>query len=414
MVKTLQKKFIVTAMIAVTVLLAVLLGAINAANVVSASGQTSELLDMLSRQEDFGPAPHWEQAGEPEREPGNFFRRPLNENDRMTALTFSVRFDAEEQLLGANLDRIAGYTEEEAEALGRQALAAGKETGRIGDLKYKIVEPAEGFRTVVFLDVSAQRYDLLRVAALSALVGVAAWLAMLALVALLSRRAIRPIAENMERQRRFVTDAGHELKTPVAIILANLDAMELMGGESKYSRNIRAQAGRLSGLTRNLLTLARADEAGKSAAFAPVSLSELTQESWEMFREPAALKKLDCRADIAPEVTVSASRDQLGQLLSILLDNAVKYCPEGGSLSLSLRKEDKAVLRVRNSLGGEKPDTDRLFDRFYRADSSRSQKTGGYGIGLSAAQAIVRQHKGSITAAVEGDEIVFTVRLPLG
>ena len=412
MVKTLQKKFIVTAMIAITVLLAVLLGAINLFNAISNSRQTDELLQSLAMQEGFGPTLPPDQEEGFGRRGGFFqFQEPTAEDRRMAALYFVVRLNSEGQVQHVDLRNIASVDEETAESLAMQAAAEGKDFGRIGQLKYQRVEPADDTVSFVFLDVSQQQSNVLRVAVLSALGGLSAWLLMLVLVMLLSRRAIRPIAENMARQRQFVTDAGHELKTPLAIILANLDAMELMGGESKYSRNIRAQAKRLSGLTQNLLTLARADESVGPLDTAEFSLSALTRENWEMFREPAALKKLDFQAEIAPEVNITANRAQIAQLLSILLDNAVKYCPEGGSLQLSLRQEDKAVLQVRNSTDGEKVPVDRIFDRFYRPDSSRSQKTGGYGIGLSAAQAIVHLHKGSITAAYEGDVIVFTVKL---
>ena len=417
MIRTLQKKFIVTAMIAVTVLLLVLLGAINVANALSSSRESDQLLELVAAQEDFGPAPPERPEGEndPRREPigqerqGLFLRVP-DEDDRMTALSFSVRFDAAGELESVDLQRIASITEEEAVSLAREALASGQSKGRLGDCKYKIVEPAQDCRTVVFLDVGIRRFELLRVAALSALLGLLAWIVMLALVTALSRRAIRPIAENIERQRQFVTDAGHELKTPLSIILANLDAMELRGGESKYSRNIRGQATRLSTLMQNLLTLARVDESAALPDAAPLSLSELCRESAEMFHAPAELRGVTLTAEIAEGVTVSGSRPMLQQLLSTLLDNAVKYCSEGGSILLRLRQEDRAVLRVSNSVGEERPDITRLFDRFYRSDSSRSQK-GGFGIGLSAALAIVRQHKGEIEAHYEGDEIVFIVKL---
>ena len=374
MTKTLQRKFIVTAMIAVTVLLLVLLGAINVFNVISSFRQSDELLEMLSRQEDFGPVPPLMGTGE--NGPHGFFQRRLNENDRMAALTFSVRFQGEE-LESVNTERIASLTAEEAEALGREALASGKTEGRLGERLFRIVQPAPERKTVVFLDVSSQRYDLLRVAALSALIGTFTWLAMLALVTALSRQAIRPIAENMERQRRFVTDAGHE---------------------------------RLSMLMQNLLTLARLDENTPPPDRSTLSLSELTKEAAEIFRTPAELKKLRLETEIGEKVEVLGNRQQLQQLLSTLLDNAVKYCPEGGVIRVKLRQEDRAVLAIANTVGEERPPLDRLFDRFYRADGARSQK-GGFGIGLSAAQAIVRQQKGEIGAAYQGDEIVFTVKL---
>ena len=409
MIRMLQKKFIITAMIAVTVLLLVLLGAINGANAYSASRQSAELLDMLASLEGSAPVRPFERqdgAGEPR----GLFRRVPDENDRMAALTFTVRFGADETLESVNLERIASLDEAQAEALGREALAAGGSSGRLGTLRYRIVEPAPGRKSVVFLDVRGERYELGRVAALSGLLGLLAWIAMLALVTALSRRAIRPIAENIERQRQFVTDAGHELKTPLAIILANLDAMELRAGESKYSRNIRGQTARLSTLMQNLLTLARLDENSALPDAAPLSLSELTRENVEIFRAPAELRQLALHAEIDEGVTLTGSRTLLQQLLSTLLDNAVKYCPEGGDITVRLRKEDRAVLRVANTVGEERPDLDRLFDRFYRSDSSRNQK-GGFGIGLSAAAAIVRQHRGEIAAHYEGDTIVFTAKL---
>ena len=413
MIRTLQKKFVVTAMIAVTVLLLTVLGLINGVNALSQSRQSQRLLTSLAMQEGFGPAPRPEEGpfpGGPREDRGGFFQEPLTEDSRMAALYFAVRLDAEDRVLDVDLRRIASVTEEEAAALALQTLS-GRGYGRLGSYRFQIVEPAEGFHTVLFLDVSQQLRAVRRIAALSALAGLLAWCAMLVLVRALSRRTIRPIAENMQRQRQFVTDAGHELKTPLAIIQANVDAMELTGGESKYSRNIRSQTVRLSGLMQNLLTLARMDESSAPPDVEELSLSQLTAEQLESFRAPAELRQLGLEADIQEGVTVLASRQQMAQLLSTLLDNAVKYCAEGGRIALSLRREDRAVLRLRNTVGDEDVDVERLFDRFYRADSARSQKSGGYGIGLSAAQAIVRLHKGELSAARDGVDIVFTVQL---
>lgn len=417
MIRTLQRKFTVTAMIAVTVLLVMLLGGINLFNALSVSRDSDELLLQLSSWEDFGPAPDFDSGMEPdfgrrEQPRDGFFGRSPNENDRISALTFSVRFDSEGTLLGVNLDNIASLTEEEAEALGREALESGETEGRIGARKFRVVNPAPDCRTVVFLDTSREQHELLRIGAFSALGGLAAWLAMLVLVRFLSRLAIRPVAENMQRQRQFVTDAGHELKTPLAIIQANTEALELTSGESKYSKNIRVQVARLTDLTRNLLSLARFDENSAAPVLGELDLSALAAESLESFRAPAEQRSLRLTADIVPGVTVQGDREQMKQLLSILLDNAVKYCAPDGEIALTLRREDRAVLRLANTVAEQSADPARLFDRFYRADASRSRETGGYGIGLSAAQAIVRLHKGSIEAAYEGDAMVFTVRLP--
>ena len=410
MIKTLQRKFIVTAMIAVSVLLLALLGAINIFSAVSSAADSQRLLGQLASFEDFGPAIRPEL---PEDQEKGVFRRSPDENDRMSALTFSVRFDGEDQLRSLSLDRIATVDETQAEALARQALESGRNEGRLENYRYRIVQPAPDSRTVVFLDVSGQQRSLLRLAVLSLLGGALAWSAMLLLVTLLSRRAIRPIAENMQRQRQFVTDAGHELKTPLAIILANTEALELRQGESKYSKNIRAQVQRLTELTRNLLTLARADEAEGPTMDGTVELSRLCAEQAEMFRAPAELRGLRLSADLAPEVSVRGDAGQLGQLLSILLDNAVKYCAEGGEIRLSLTGGERPVLQVSNSIGGQNIDTRRIFDRFYREDESRSRQTGGFGIGLSAAQAIARAHKAELDARCEDGRIFFSLRFPV-
>ena len=410
MIRTLQKKFTVTAMIAVTALLVLLLGGINLFNVLSVTRDGGELLQLLSAQEDFGPVPRDEFLRA--REDG-VFRRSPDAGDRMSALTFTVRFDGEGNCVGKDLSRIADLGEEEALALAGQALDSGQSSGRIGNLRFRIVQPAPEFRTVVFLDLSRQAHELLRVGALSGLGGLAAWLAMLILVRALSRRAIRPIAENMERQRRFVTDAGHELKTPLAIIRANTEAMELVGGENKYSRNIKDQVTRLTDLTANLLTLARFDEGAALADRQELDLAALLRELWDSFLAPMELKRLQTTLKLPERLPLMGSPGQLRQLGSILLDNAVKYCPEGGTISLCLSREEKrAELSLANTVSERVEDPQRLFDRFYRADSSRSRETGGNGIGLSAARAIVQAHKGTIRAAYEGEQIVFTVSLP--
>ena len=277
MIRTLQKKFVITAMIAVTVLLLVVLGALNVFNTVSNIRQAEFLLDDLGRQAVFFPrtdgqalpppaasgAPEPALAaqappgtGEPEasdrRRRHGFLDEPMDDNMRMSALYFVADLDGQGHVIGTDISHIASVTEEEAASLAL-GLDVSRTIGTSGSYRYKVFPRPEGGYRIVFLDSGTRRNAVMRVALLSLLLGSVSWLLMLALVIALSRRAIRPIAENMERQRQFVTDAGHELKTPVAIILANVDAMEMRGGENKYSRNIRSQAGRLGELMKNLL-----------------------------------------------------------------------------------------------------------------------------------------------------------------
>ena len=236
---------------------------------------------------------------------------------------------------------------------------------------------------------------------------------MLLFVILLSKKAILPIAENIEKQKQFVTDAGHEIKTPLAIIMANTDAMELHNGENKWSRNIREQTVRLNGLMQNLLALAKMDEGAVKLPSSDILLSSLLEEILPAFYEPAALKEIIIEENIQPNIIMHGNRDSMSRLITILLDNAVKYTSKQGNIIIYLeRKEGVITLSIKNTCDMlPEVDPEKLFDRFYRGDSARTQKSGGYGIGLSAARAIAESQKGSITASYEENQIIFTVEL---
>ena len=420
MIRIIQRRFIFTAMTAVTVLLAVLIGTLNAANAGITVRQMNRRLQMLADNErklmrnmgrDGEQAEDFPAGQEPK--PGNFWNPPIDEDTAMSLRFFVVHIDADGGVLYTDISRISSVTAKEAQAYAQKAADKEKKTGYMGDFKYLSVTAEDGVTAFLFLDISGQAHTMLVVGILSAGVAVICWLGMLLLVVLLSRRAIRPIAQNMERQKQFVTDAGHELKTPLAIILTNLDAMELINGENKWSKNIRMQAKRLNGLMQNLLTLAKMDEAGAEVPMSDLVISQLAAETLQPFLEPAAWKGIRVESDIEPDVLLFANQEYMQRLLSILLDNAVKYANQNGWIAVSLHKSEKAViLQVKNTCA-QLPEAaaDKLFDRFYRGDSARTQKNGGYGIGLSAARALVEAQKGKISAKYEnGDTVVFTAR----
>ncbi|NBJ02137.1 sensor histidine kinase [Lachnospiraceae bacterium] len=415
MQKTLQKKFVITAMAAISVLLLILLGAINGLNF----WQTDRLLETLTRQAAAAPRsepgmlPFPDMSGK--REPGDFFSPPVTEDHAMSARYFCVWFDREGSVARTDIGRISSVSGEEAKEYAEKIYEQGKESGRLNRFEYRRM-PARDRQgeLLLFLDTSAQRYALLLVLALSAGIGILCWFGMLLLVILLSNKAILPIARNLEKQKQFVTDAGHEIKTPLAIIMANTEAMELCGGETKWSRNIKAQTARLGGLMQNLLVLARLDEGVGELPASDFSMSRLLEEALPTFCESAALKNVMIEAKIGQGIELHSNRENLLRLVSILLDNAVKYVPKGGEIAVTLKRQGReTLLQVENDceeLPVDEPK--KLFDRFYRGDSARTQKSGGYGIGLSAAQAIVENCKGEIRAEYRGDSrIVFTVRI---
>lgn len=434
MTKTLQRKFVVTSMIAVTVLLALLLGLLNGFNAWSNARQSERLTEVLLRQQSQGgpgeglppdgpregdAPPALPEGRRDERELEDlmgrrgFLQEALTENDTRAALFFTVFLSADGEA-EVDLGRTASVTEAEAAEMAQSLAEAGKTSGRRGSYRYASEQAADGGTVYVFLDVSAGTRSVLRVALLSLLLGLAAWGLMLLLVILLSKKAIRPIAENMEKQRHFVTDAGHEIKTPLAIIQANAEALELHEGENKYTKNIREQVGRLSGLMQDLLTLARADGQA-SLHVEAVDLSAAAEQTLQGFQTPMELRGLRADSELAPELSVSGDRTLLTRLISILADNAVKYAAENSLIRFRLFKAEKQVCFQAANRCDALPDCapEQLFDRFYRADAARTQKQGGYGIGLSAARAIAEAHKGSIAAAYgEDGTITFTVKLP--
>lgn len=429
MIRTLQKRFIITAMAAITVLLVVLLGTINALNIWRVNNETDNTLSILMKNEGLGlPGPHMLPEGEehegvsgigdeggkpgPEPERHNIFNPAISEDMAMAARFFMVRLNQEGEVVYTDISRISSVDEAAAQEYALKAAESGNMEGTMDNFEYRIADSENGQgRVVIFLNVSNNRRTILAVLFISIGIGCAGWLLMLLLVVGLSKRAIRPIAVNMEKQKQFVTDAGHEIKTPLAIILANTDAMELHNGESKWSRNIRTQTERLSGLMKNLLALSRMDEGNVMTAMTELDISGLVQETADTFKEPAALKHIQIITSIKGDLKLHANREQMVQLVSVLLDNAVKYSPENDSIELVLDgSQREIVLKCRNACHAL-PDVpaDRLFDRFYRGDTARTQKSGGYGIGLSVARAIVEAHKGTIKAVYEKeDHITFT------
>lgn len=411
MIKILQRKFIFAAMIAVSVLLLALLGTINISNIIMTSNQTNDTLNDLLQGEiqQFNPPP-----ANPNNKPfGNDPKYFPNRNQ--SAVFFVVRVNNSNEIVQIDTSRIITLTEDEAESIALQVIEKQNDNGKISGFKYS--STSDGIVNVfVFLDVSYQTYSVLTVLFLSVFIGLICWALMLVLIIFLSKKAIRPIAANIERQKQFVTDAGHEIKTPLAIILANTDALELHNGENKWSKNIRAQTIRLSGLMQNLLTLAKIDESKIDATKETFSFNEVIEQTSYMFQEMLSPKNLVFQKYYSDETKITANKELITRLVSILLDNAVKYARRNSTIRIELFHDERTITLVVINQCDNLPDCtpEKLFDRFYRGDSARTQKSGGYGIGLSAALSIVELHKGNIKAQYDNDNtIIFTTEFKI-
>lgn len=396
-------------MLAVGILLAVLLGAINVGNVLLSERQSRQTLNMLLNEELRLPPPR-------EERPRDFLGPRADANTKMSAVYFTVRLGEDNTIIGVNTERIADISDDEAKSICSAAAEQNKTEGKIRNFLFRAAENrADGGFIYLFLDTTMQQRSVLRVAFFSVTVGVLCFAAMLLLVILISKKAIRPIAENIERQKQFVTDAGHEIKTPLAIILANTEAMELYLGENKWLKNIREQTVRLDGLMQNLLTLAKADENKAVSGTEDFSFSSEISEAAEAFSEPMRQKELRLSCQIEPDVSLRASREQIRRLLFVLLDNAVKYSPPRGEILISCRRDGgKVDFTVQNQCE-RLPDCppEKLFDRFFRGDAARTHESGGYGIGLSIAKTVAESHGGAVRAAYfPPNQISFTATFP--
>lgn len=418
MIKKLRNKFIFTAMTAVTILLVFLLGAINIINLIITHNESERMLERCFIDEirkSDNPPPIFPPINDDKKH--FFFNEPITEDNALSARFFSVKLSSDGKVIFTDTERISSVTAEQAQSYAETVIAKNRGSGRFKSFMY-LVSEQENETTAFFLDISKENRSTANIFAISLLIGLFCWAATFLLVVILSRAAINPVAENIEKQRQFVTNAGHELKTPLAIILSNTEALEITGasGKSKYTQNIKKQTLRLNELMKNLLTLSRADEDGLKISAAKENISQLIINSAELFKEPAEQRSIAFDENIGENIYADVSREMFTQLISILLDNAVKYSVAESVINISLEKIGKnAVISVENTCEAL-PDCppERLFERFYRSDSARNQKSGGSGIGLSAARAIAEAHNGKITALYKnGNRLSFTVSLPI-
>lgn len=234
-----------------------------------------------------------------------------------------------------------------------------------------------------------------------------------ALILLFSRRAIAPYARNIAAQKQFITNASHELKTPLTAISTSADVLDMEYPDDEWIQNIQSQAAKLSKLITSLVTLSRLDEENPLPDKSEFSLSDAVWEIVEPFASLAQAKGLHYSQQIDDNTSVVGDRTSIQQMASILLDNAVKYTQSGGEIRLYVTKTGrKADLSVYNTYpDAQSVDVTRLFDRFYRADQSHSGKIGGAGIGLSIAKATAEAHGGTIRAERKKNGFLFHVRL---
>lgn len=411
MLRKLRRRLILSSLFAILLALCLLLAALNISNHMLVNQRLDRTLERLAQSEPRAPFPELFPREDPmERMFGECLPSP--EVQYMTRF-FKVVCDGEGNVLEVYTDFIASVSEEEAQEYAAVVLRRSRTSGYYGDYRY-LVQREDGQSQVIFLNATNElqfQQTLLFVSA-----AVAAGMLLLIFILLLpfSKRALAPYLRNIQRQKQFITDASHELKTPITSISTSAAVLAIEDGENEWLQNIQRQTTRLSRLVQDLVTLSRLDEDSPLPEKQDFSLSGALWEAAEPFERMAQAKGLHYSQKIENDLRFRGDKALIQQLFSILLDNALRYTEADGWIRLELsRKHRSCCIQISNSCRLENTrDLERLFDRFYRLDSSRSSHTGGSGVGLSIAKSIVEAHGGRISVqSRDGKSILFQVLL---
>ena len=490
MLKKLHRKFIAIAMLSVSIVLIAIVGTINIANYIS----TNEALDArlkliagnggtfpdLLEQKNMGvegnktdsinngtstrkEPPSGKTDVQP---PEDMNQADLNENDikendlkrhgispesQFDTRYFTVTINSKGDVENIDTSKIASVSSENAAEYAKKLWKSGKKgdgkSGFAESCKYLTVDE-DGSTMYIFLSCQRELSTIKTYILASVGISVFGLVVVFVMIYFFSGKILKPVSESYEKQKRFITDASHEIKTPLTIIDANTEVIEMIEGENEWTSSTRKQVARLTSLTEKLVFLSRMDEEATKLEMLEFSLSDAILDTAEPFKTVARTKGKKLTIDVTDGILYTGDEKTIRQLVSILLDNAMKYsgCSNAGfeksninktnlnkttqtqndcvttinqapEIEISLKPSGRnRIITVWNTVDEtaniKKGRQDILFERFYRTDTSHNSKTGGFGIGLSAAYAIVKAHKGKITAeSKDGRSIKFTIVL---
>lgn len=399
----LRKKFIYFSVGIIAIVLLSIMAFVNVTNFYNLKRSSDELLKTLV--ENNGVMPSFKLNDNSKEEKTVYLK---NFSNRF----FTVKTDNKKNVITVNTDDVFFTSASEAVEYAKDVLSSGKSRGYYGGFKY-VVENTENGKLIAFVDV-VKDFDVFYSNLGNSVVisfFVLGFVTFFSFV--LSKKAVAPMVQAYEKQNAFITNASHELKTPLAIINTSADVLEMESGESKWTGNIHKQVNRLNGLIGNLISLTKLEESDDLDRL-EFSLSDTLDDCVMDVKDYALSLDKNIVTDIEKDISFKGDEKLIRQVIGILLDNAIKYAREKSDINVKLTKQNKKIVfTVENEADNlEIKNYNILFERFYRADSSRNSKTGGYGIGLSIAQSIVLKHKGKISAdSFDGERIVFTVKL---
>lgn len=418
MIDKLRKKFILAAMLSTFFVLFLIIGTINIANFVSVNRGLNNRLELIS--ENGGSFPDLMNTHPPKEDiqpekKDDFFDKPgINKESQFATRYFTVFINEDGTVNEINTGKVSAVTVSQARNYAVELLQKNKIIGFVEDYKYLRTTLGDENYMYVFINCQMEIETVKSFLFASVGISIIGLIGVFILVWFFSGKIMRPVAESYEKQKQFVTDASHEIKTPLTIIDANTEVLEMTTGENEWTKSIRKQIGRLTSLTEQLVFLSKMDEESSTIEMSDFSLSDAVFDMAEIFKTLAVKKNKTLEIDIEEAINYNGDEKSIRQLISILLDNAIKYSDDDGAIRIKLNKNGKnskiTVWNTVANIGVGKHDE--LFERFLRLDKSRNSKSGGFGIGLSVAYAIVNAHKGKITAeSHDGKSIVFTIVL---
>lgn len=333
---------------------------------------------------------------------------------------FSVLVNTEGLIKSINIQNIAAFTEDEAIAYTNKVLLSQSSDGFFkkdrASYAYKIIDVSNNDKLIVIMDCTRDMAFIQKFTHNAIELGIVCILLYIFILAILSKQVIKPFIRNMENQKRFITNASHELKTPLAIISANTEAIELINGKNQWTKGILKQIKRLSNLINDLVMLSKMSEQSSIKLITTnINISDIVTDISKSFIQMATDQKKHLQYQIKPQIFIKSETKCLYELINILVDNAVKYCDDNGTININLiSTKKKVLLTISNDyINGQNLDFSRFFERFYREDNSHNSEKMGYGIGLSIAEELTKLLKGTIHVHYAKNKIIFTIQFNL-
>ena len=422
-IRRLRRQFILLATLAIVI---IVVGALGLINLMGYYGMRTHCLDTMTYiTQNGGSLPSRIRGGDSSFWNSQFGTTWPEDTPESPYLIryFSIRLDSENRITGANVKNIVAFSEEQAVEFAKIALSAPSDVGFLQKNKarygYMKTATADGGTLIVILDCTREFSDVHTFMSYSMWFGLICILLYVLIFAVLSNRAIAPFVRNLENQKRFITNASHELKTPLAIISVNAEAMEMMNGKNQWTEGILKQVRRMSGLIGHLILLSKAGETTKAQLNkVPFDLTKLLSQSREDFELLAEGQHKKLTISCPPETVVKTDEKYLTEIIHILLDNAVKYCDDNGTIAIDAekgKKKDSILLTVSNDYkDGAHVDYSRFFERFYRNDESHNSEKAGYGIGLSIAGELSSLLQAPLSVSYKDGKITFSITMKAG